>query len=267
MIPYSPFLERIFNHIDYLKGKNNCDIPLFRGHACKEWCLLPTLFRDIADKFENNNSKSKKQENIKKFEDILFYDFRSLGAPHIDAAYKSWDVLFLMRHYGLPTRLLDWTENFAVALFFALYDKRYPPNEKNNPCIWILDPFKLNDKSINSPEILEMEEFKDKCDYQEYLKLGAKNLEKFSTPVAIYPKRNVARAFSQKCAYTLHFEDMRPIEEIYRKNMFIKRFDIPQNEIENLKKFLLLSGNNEYSVYPDLQGLSDYLKRTIVDEY
>ena len=50
--------------------------------------------------------------------------------------------LFLARHAGLPTRLLDWSEGALIALHFALKDP--------NPVVWMLNPLDLNDLSYTS---------------------------------------------------------------------------------------------------------------------
>ena len=52
--------------------------------------------------------------------------------------------LSLMRHYGIPTRLLDWTHSFLVAAYFAVDDA-----DKARDCaIWALD-FNLIDDEIH----------------------------------------------------------------------------------------------------------------------
>lgn len=53
----------------------------------------------------------------------------------------SW--LTLMQHYGLPTRLLDWSESPLVALYFALSSDE---DAKTDAAVWVLNPMRLNKK-------------------------------------------------------------------------------------------------------------------------
>lgn len=98
--------------INVLKSRDkDCDrkmlVPIFRGEPEVYECpLLPSLFRKMANKnkqpcYEKNLvSCFLNQHPQYKYDDVL----------------KS---LSIMQHYGFPTRLLDWTSQLEVALYFA----------------------------------------------------------------------------------------------------------------------------------------------------
>jgi len=82
---------------------------VFRGHANAQWALLPAIDR-LADARESEH------ELLERFKE----EARSLIKDEPDT---DWDWLALAHHHGLPTRLLDWTRNPLVALFFAQIDE------------------------------------------------------------------------------------------------------------------------------------------------
>lgn len=235
------FFELINKELESSKF-SDCNYPVFRGHSNYSYELLPTILRDF----------SKSRKDLWTFENNLYCDFRSLVGPRVKFQ-NSWQTLFAMRHEGIPTRLLDWTENIGTALFFALDSKSL-----ERPHIWILNPFNLNQKSLNDSSLLNPEE-----DLEDYHKTYAQKcfddtIRLKELPFAVYPNRTNDRLFAQRGLFTIHGIDNQKMEITCFDSL--AKVDIPDILIDKLKKLLKQFGINKYSVYPDFKGLSDHLK-------
>jgi len=201
---------------------------------------VPSLFRTKLDP---------KVFDIKQVEMNLFIEFESYSPffHGIDSSINSWVLLSEMRHHGLPTRLIDWTGTFAVALYFALRGDV----SKTQPCIRILNPLTLNKKSRNIGKILSI-------DYEyDYKKELLNPKIPFENPIAIYPLKSHSRLLAQDGFFTIHGTNEKSLDEIYPG--LIKSFDIPKSIIPDAKKFFQMAKINEFSLYPDLDGLCRHM--------
>ena len=95
----SEFIEKIVQ----LDKKEGTEV-FYRGHANRDWELLPSIFRT--------------PNGVEK-EHLLFRDMVAHEPQSFSECKSTLDYLVHMQHYGLPTRLLDMTTNPLVALYFA----------------------------------------------------------------------------------------------------------------------------------------------------
>jgi hypothetical protein len=217
-----------------------CPTPFFRGHSDSGWELMPSIGRE-----KRNPS----------LENWLYYGFLGYGEPFLPAPHDPWDVLFLMQHHGLPTRLLDWTETFAVALFFAL------KGATNDAAIWILNPYALNKRSRHGYVIKN-----PRSDYPfNFWDYFIAQKEKFSQPVAaVSAPRITGRITAQASVFTLHRDLKKGLERI--SPGCLTKVVVPRCAFEEATSFLKLAGVTEFSLFPDLDGLARHLRRTHVEE-
>lgn len=234
-------LEEVRNVLCSLRDQDVFD-PFFRGQSDASWPLIPTICR--------SNTKS-----VKEMENRLFFDFASLGSHHMPVDHNTWDILYFMQHHGVPTRLLDWTESFSVALYFAVKN-----SEGDHPAsVWILNPYSMN-KSLAGRELVDYLNLTFPAGYQNYF--ADEEMPEYGTfpakALAVAGKPRNPRMVAQRGVFTLH-RDLDCGLEMMVPNA-LKRIDIPPTAIEGAKEFLLLSNVNEYSLFPDLDGLSRYLR-------
>ena len=153
-----------------------------------------------------------------------------------------------MRHCGIPTRLLDWTETFSTALYFALR------RNKPNPCVWVLNPYDLNKRSYNRSNVLNT---LIDLEFDYFKGFIADSVNPNRTPIAIVPITQSMRVFAQKSVFTLHRTKRGAIEKLFPD--CVTKIEIPADAIPGEKSFLNLSGVNEYSLFTDPDGLGRYL--------
>lgn len=92
--------------IDFLHKLSYDNKYIFRGYSLSEQ-IKPNLFR----------------KNLVKYEIELLDRFERYGRSYYSVS-NPIDFLSQGQHFGLPTRLLDFTHNPFVALYFALYTRK-----------------------------------------------------------------------------------------------------------------------------------------------
>jgi hypothetical protein len=216
----------------------------FRGHDKAEYSLVPSALR--------YRRVAQRDTALGLIADMKRYVEMKLRRPPKLDDHLGW--MQVAQHYGLPTRLLDWTENAAVALFFACYR-----NEQDDGLVAVLNPTELN-QTVDKfrPRIFDQE--RDSDVIEPYFALGGKVDPKGRPTIAINPALNTERIALQQGVFTLHGT---------------KKLSLDQKQVSSLTyvpilkehKLLLLHelqrvGIGEMYIFPEPEHVCSHLRKT-----
>jgi len=247
--------------VDFLKavktdlaGWDDLTKPWFRGESANQPALCPKISK--YDSYQEN---------------YLLQSFRRQagGLANVPARKLTDLWLFLAQHYGVPTRLLDWTEGALHALYFAI-------NKGNsNPRVYMLNPQKLNALAgFKIPTLNYPLSWVGKGAVYVALAWQHRNLErrqlgKKNEPVGIDIRIPIAfpatyqdhRMIAQRSCFTIHGVVLKPIEDILKEmniglEEYLIEYKIDAQANGGLLKELSIMGISAATIFPDLDHLA-----------
>ena len=212
-------------------------VTWYRGHADAGWALLPSVFRSYDPIAERNM--------LSRF--MLGAPTRYQGAP----SFSDWpEWLSLAQHYGLPTRLLDWSASPLTGLYFALQHEPFKPGPA---ALWALVPSLLNYSMIQSTVISllgspEVEPFI-------FAAFGLGPQVEMGKAVAAMGTEVDIRLAVQQGAFTIH-SGLTPLDQYPFRRGILFKFVIPEAAKESFRLELRSLGIRRSSLFPDLSNLA-----------
>jgi hypothetical protein len=241
-------LAELESHINEMAAAP--DAFVYRGQRDEKWNLLPSLLR-----------QTKESIRARKNESNIFQSFKTRARKFLENTKNDWEILTYMQHYGLPTRLLDWTDSFAVALYFALCERK--KEDTNDSAVWIMDAFKMSSLEMGSESIITLLEKADLPGYAEHF---VDNFDDeappwpYQRPIVVEIPWVHPRIVSQRGLFTLHGKSDEPVEQ-QCPSQYLRKIVIPNEAIPAARRYLRLAGIDHFTIFPDLEGLATWLKQ------
>lgn len=203
------------------------EIKFYRGVGNIEYKLIPS-----AGRYGIEDEKTQKE-----FEQDMLNEFKKKA--HMFLAEKSTpktvlEWMMLAQHYGLPTRLLDWTYNPLVALFFAVttdLDKDGVLYASFPHLMLPIGDIRVNYDGINTDPFSQKK------------------------PIVICPEYKDIRYINQKGLFVLH-----PSPSNEYLDTIVEKYIIPANRKHRLQSDLLNMGIGYSFIYSDMNALSQDIK-------
>lgn len=221
-------------------------MPWVRGHEDATWQLVPSVWREFG-----------KRPNA---EVNSFYHFRNDAIAirsRCPEYHDSLGWLTLMQHFGLPTRLLDWSRSLAVAGYFCVFNERY---FDRSGAIWLLNPGLLNQYlgSQRTPSLALL----DNPAVSNLAKMASEYSDYSDMVLSTLVPATHERLSQQRGVFTIH-GGPQPLEDRPQSEKFLFKAIIPATAKEHIARDLACLGVSRTNLFPDIETLAKSIKETI----
>lgn len=229
---------------------------IYRGQADAVWPLKSSLERVIGAGWS--------AEKAQRFEDYALQQFRSkfhlYDHENVHPTSKlAW--LSVMQHYGVPTRLLDFTESPYIALYFAL--ESYTHHLGRDIALFAFDYSAVLQKSIEHIQSKDSG-FKETraTVFERQDEIFDAVVDRFSYDIAWIAEPQVlnARLDRQGGSFLLSGNRSLQIESVLALPLYVevslRKLVIPQTLVPGVFALLRKMNITSKSLYGDLEGLA-----------
>jgi hypothetical protein len=203
----------------------------------------------------------------------MLTEFKRQARPFVERMPSNeFEWMFLAQHHGLPTRLLDWSTNALVALYFAVSGAAVTSGDGNEACqeflegdefrsdgfaVFVIDPCSINKCIHDVPFPIDVANAEES--WEHYIDPVNHGLNAYA-PICVTAPHISPRIRAQSGVFTLHGSNIWPIDYYDNFRPLITKIFVPYTATDEIKKSLLKMGISEGFIYPGLDGIAHDIK-------
>lgn len=172
--------------------------------------------------------------------------------------------MFIAQHHRLPTRLLDWSTNALVALYFAAENARFRRGDGKKECeafinnihcsdgfaVFAIEPSEINRRTCSSFQPIDVAA--NVKEWERYINPSYQA----ELPICVNAPHMTSRIRSQSGVFTLHGSSIEALESHESLHSSITKIFIPFTATAQIKSTLIKLGITRSFIYPGLDSLS-----------
>ncbi|MNQ92002.1 FRG domain protein [compost metagenome] len=173
------YTEVISNITEYLKLIHQTEFVnhnWYRGQRYSEYMLEPSLFRDKKEVITGDDYIQLRSYKFKDEDSALKIFKKEIAKIMNIEGFDEIHYLYLMQHYDIQTRLLDFTTNALIALYFSvsqpnMIDKNAEQHffdfksgmfdyNRESSSVFCINPMIVNHYTLNKEEVIDLSSYK-----------------------------------------------------------------------------------------------------------
>ena len=247
----------------------------FRGQSNANHQLIPGALRNIHKSHDHLGQEiddsvatvSSGGQYAGPSSERMLQEFKQRARPFLEQQpANDFEWMFIAQHHGLPTRLLDWSTNALVALYFAAQNAPTREGDGIEECgrfeeysmsdegfaVFSMEPSKINDKTIMTARTIDIASNAEAWD--QYINPMSKNT--LTLPVCVTAPHMTTRIRAQSGVFTLHGAQIAALDFYNDLQPFITKIFIPYTATSDILASLARMGINESFIYPSLDSVA-----------
>lgn len=225
------------------------EFTLSRGQANVNNSLLPGALR-----LDSNKKLKYTRQSVSYF----LNEFKVNSHNYMDNPWNiknDYEWMIYAQHYGIPTRLLDFTYSHIIALMFSV-ENAFEEDEEIDGVVWFLNPLKLNNKNCFRSQMVSLSENVnvrlDDCD----------------GPIAVQGRKLNERVNAQNGVFVYFQDRSEPLEKSIIDKDILRKVVIRGGYKKDILVSLYSMGIGMTQIYPELSSVAkDILMKDNIKQY